>query len=158
MLTLSSSQFDPTAKLSTPVSLDRWRGGNTAGPSRPIVCRFHWLPSRKLLISFIAKLQGGHMKRRNFIVTLAGVAALRPTATSAQRPQRNVPLVGVIWLGTASDQMSVRIRQAFLRGLRENGYSEGQSITIEDRYFGDGPGPLGNAAEELVTTNSNLVG
>ena len=97
------------------------------------------------------------MRRREFIAGLAG-AALRPIPASAQRPQRSVPLIGVIWIGTASDQIPVRIRDALLRGLRENGYSEGQSITIEDRYFGDGPGPLGNAAEELVTTNSNLVG
>ena len=73
------------------------------------------------------------MKLRNFIAALAGVAALRPTATSAQRPQRNVPLVGVVWLGTAS-ATSVRAREAFLRGLRENGYTEGQNITIDARF------------------------
>jgi hypothetical protein len=65
------------------------------------------------------------MKRRNFIAGLAGAWALRPNAVGAQRPQRNVPLVGVNWLGTASDQIPVRVREAFLRGLRENGFTAG---------------------------------
>ena len=72
------------------------------------------------------------MKRRNFIAGLAGAAALRPFASRAQRTQRSVPLVGVIWIGTASAQIPVRIREALLRGLRENGYDPDQSITIED--------------------------
>jgi len=88
---------------------------------------------------------------------VAGAATLHPTISYAQRNQRNVPLVGVIWIGTASAQIPVRIRDALRRGLRENGYSEGQSITIEDRYFGDGPGPLGNAAEELVRLGADVI-
>jgi ABC-type uncharacterized transport system substrate-binding protein len=97
------------------------------------------------------------MKRRNFIAALASVAVLRPTATSAQRPQRNVPLVGVIWLGTASAQIPVRVREACLRGLRENGYTEGQNITIEDRYFGNGPDQLNNAVDELVRLGVDVI-
>jgi putative tryptophan/tyrosine transport system substrate-binding protein len=97
------------------------------------------------------------MKRRNFIAALAGVAVLRPTATSAQRPQRNVPLVGVVWLGTASAQISVRAREAFLRGLRENGYTEGQNIAIEDRYFGNSPDRLNQAADELVRLGVDVI-
>jgi ABC-type uncharacterized transport system substrate-binding protein len=97
------------------------------------------------------------MRRREFIAGIAGACALRPNAVSAQRPQRNIPLVGLIWIGTASDQINIRNRDTFLRGLRENGYSEGQSITIEDRYFGDRPGPLGNAAEELVKLGTDVI-
>jgi putative tryptophan/tyrosine transport system substrate-binding protein len=97
------------------------------------------------------------MRRRNFVAGLAGAAVLRPFPGSAQRTQRNVPLVGVIWIGTASAQIPVRIREALLRGLRENGCVDGQSITIEDRYFGDGPGPLGNAAEELVRLGVDVI-
>jgi ABC-type uncharacterized transport system substrate-binding protein len=44
-----------------------------------------------------------------------------------------------------------------LQGLRENGYAEGQSITIEDRYFGDAPGPLGNAADDLVRLGVDVI-
>ena len=44
-----------------------------------------------------------------------------------------------------------------MQGLRENGYAEGQSITIEDRYFGDAPGPLGNAADDLVRLGVDVI-
>jgi putative tryptophan/tyrosine transport system substrate-binding protein len=97
------------------------------------------------------------MKRRNFIAGLAGAAALRPFPSSAHRTQRNVPLVGVIWIGAASAQIPVRIKEALSRGLRENGYIEGQTIAVEHRYFGDGPGPLGNAAEELVKLGVDVI-
>jgi putative ABC transport system substrate-binding protein len=100
---------------------------------------------------------GVGMKRRNFIAGLIGAAALCPFPGSAQRRQRNVPVVGIIWIGTASAQIPVRVREAFLQGLRENGYAEGQSITIEDRYFGDGPGPLGNAADDLVRLGVDVI-
>jgi putative ABC transport system substrate-binding protein len=97
------------------------------------------------------------MKRRNFIAGLAGAAALRPFASSAQPPERNVPLVGVIWIGIASDEISVRTRQAFLGGLQENGYKDGQTITIIDRYPGNGPDQLNNAAEELVQLGVDVI-
>lgn len=95
------------------------------------------------------------MRRRDFIGGLAGAVALRPFSSRAQRPQRSVPLVGVIWIGTASAQIPVRIREALLRGLRD--YSEGENIEVEHRYYGDGPGPLGDAAEELVRLNVDVI-
>jgi len=58
------------------------------------------------------------MKRRTFIAGLAGVAALRPSPGRAQRPQRNVPHVGVIWLWTATAAITVRVREARVRGPR----------------------------------------
>ena len=75
------------------------------------------------------------MRRRGFIALVTGAAALHPIASYAQRTQRSVPVVGVIWIGTASAQIPVRIREALLQGLRENGYTPGQNITVEDRYF-----------------------
>src|SRR4051794_21636714 len=97
------------------------------------------------------------MKRRNFIAGLAGAAASRPFSGAAQRLQRSVPVVGVIWIGTTSAQIPARIREALIRGLRENGFSEGQNITLEERYFGNGPGPLGKAAEELVGLGADVI-
>ena len=79
------------------------------------------------------------MKRRNFIAGLAGAAALRPFASRAQRTQRSVPLVGVIWIGTASAQIPVRIREALLRGLRENGYDPDQVSRLKIVWRWAGP-------------------
>jgi putative ABC transport system substrate-binding protein len=100
---------------------------------------------------------GVGMKRRNFIAGLVGTVSLRPFPGGAQRSQRNVPVVGIIWIGTASAQIPVRVRDAFLHGLRENGYVVGQSITIVDRYFGDASGPLGNAADDLVRLGVDVI-
>ena len=98
------------------------------------------------------------MRRREFVTLVAGAAALHPIAAYAQRSPRNVPVVGLIWIWTdASAQFPIRIRRGFLDGLRENGYTEGQNITVEDKYLGTGPGPLGNAAEELVRLGADVI-
>src|SRR5437868_5617423 len=104
---------------------------------RPSCERFLSPLYRKMLRLDADAHEGPQMKRRNFMAALAGVAVLRPAATNAQRPQRSVPLVGVIWVGTASAPISVSNREAFLRGLRENGYIVSQNITVEERYSGN---------------------
>jgi ABC-type uncharacterized transport system substrate-binding protein len=96
------------------------------------------------------------MKRRDFIAGIAGAAALCPLPGSAQRPQRNVPLVGVIWLGAVSDQIPVRIRDAFLRGLRENGFRAGENVAVEDRYPESGAG-LSHAIGELLRLGVDVI-
>jgi putative ABC transport system substrate-binding protein len=68
-----------------------------------------------------------------------------------------VPLLGVIWIGTASAQISVRVRESFLRSLRENGYADGQNITIEDRYSGNNPGQLNSVVDELVRVGVDVI-
>src|ERR1700732_54699 len=73
------------------------------------------------------------MRRREFI-TLLGSAAALPFVAHGQQAPRTVPLVGAIWPGKPSAPISVRIREAFLQGLREDGYIEGHNIAIEHRY------------------------
>jgi putative tryptophan/tyrosine transport system substrate-binding protein len=96
------------------------------------------------------------VRRRNFIVGLAGAAALNSFSSRAQRLQRNLPLVGVIWLGSASDQINAGARDAFLRGLRENGFAAGENIAIEDRYSGSAP-DLGNAISDLLRLGVDII-
>ena len=88
------------------------------------------------------------LPRRSVIAMLGGAVAW-PLTARAQRPQP-VPLVGAIWAGgNASAPIIVRVREAFQRGLREDGYVEGRNITIEHRY-GASPSEFHKAAEELV--------
>ena len=96
------------------------------------------------------------MRRREFIALVGGAAALHPIASriknAAERTARRCYLD---WDCLRSN--SGQDQEALLRGLRKNGYSPGQSIAIEDRYFGDGPGPLGNAGEELVRLGVDVI-
>lgn len=98
------------------------------------------------------------MRRRDFIAAFAGVAASWPSAASAQRPQRSIPVVGALWSSTVSSSGRVDVRVTFLRGLQENGYVAGQNISIEERYFRlDKSEELRAAVEQLVAQKVDVI-
>ena len=97
---------------------------------------------------------GAGMLRREFIAAIAGVAASRPLAVSAERLNRGLPLLGAISYASASSYL--RGNQAFRQGLRENGYVVGQNIAFEERFFAD-PEELRTAVEELVRLNVDVI-
>ena len=71
------------------------------------------------------------MKRREFITLLGGVAVAWPLAAGAQQPNK-IPRIGLLSPFSPSD--SALWDRAFLQGLRDLGWVDGNSIIVERRY------------------------
>jgi putative tryptophan/tyrosine transport system substrate-binding protein len=72
------------------------------------------------------------MDRRAFIGTLAGGLLAAPLAAGAQTATR-VYRIGLLGNVPLTDPEGATLWGAFIQGLRELGYVEGQNITIEHR-------------------------
>ena len=70
------------------------------------------------------------MRRRDFIKVIAGSAAAWPITARAQQPAK--PVIG--FMNAASAKGYARHLSAFLKGLGETGYVDGQNVAIEYRW------------------------
>jgi putative ABC transport system substrate-binding protein len=91
--------------------------------------------------------------RRAFITLLGGAAAAWPLAARAQK--RGAAVVGFLLPGSPAD--SSHYATAFLQGLRETGYVEGQSVTIEYRWAEGRYERLSQFASELVNRGVAVI-
>ena len=96
------------------------------------------------------------MRRRDLLAFIAGTAASGPMAGHAQQAPPAMPLVGALWMGRPDAPIVVSARDAFARGLREEGYVEGQNILVEDRY-GINAEQLTSAANEIVDLKPDVI-
>jgi putative ABC transport system substrate-binding protein len=94
------------------------------------------------------------MRRREFITLVGGATASWPFATWAQKPEK-LPTVGFLGAGTrASWNPWVA---AFLQGLRELGWIESRTITIEYRWAEGHTERLAEVAAELVQLKVDVI-
>jgi ABC-type uncharacterized transport system substrate-binding protein len=91
------------------------------------------------------------MKRREFI-TLLGGASTWPLAARAQQP---MPVIG--FLSARSPEDSSDPLAGFRRGLKEDGFVEGQNVVIEFRWANGEYSRLPQMAAELVRRHVNVI-
>jgi putative ABC transport system substrate-binding protein len=68
------------------------------------------------------------MRRRDFVTLIAGAAAW-PLVARAQQP---MPVIG--FMSSRSPEDSMHLVEAFRRGLKEDGFVEGENVAIEFRW------------------------
>ena len=94
------------------------------------------------------------MRRRDFIKVIAGsAAAALPLAAHAQQPV--MPVIG--FLSARSPDDTGPVLQAFLKGLGEAGFFDGQNVTIEYRWARGEYDRLPALAAEFVQRRVNVL-
>jgi putative ABC transport system substrate-binding protein len=94
------------------------------------------------------------MRRRDFVILLAGGTAMWPLRIYAQQSPK-IPRIGVLLPGTPAS-FSIRAK-AFLDGLSELGYVEGKTIEIKWRWGEDRVDALSELAVELARSNVDVI-
>jgi putative ABC transport system substrate-binding protein len=95
------------------------------------------------------------MRRREFI-TLFGGAAAWPLSAHAQQPER-MRRIGVL-TGSASDDTDVQARiAAFLQGLAQLGWTDGQNLRIDTRWSGANAADIRKHAMELAALAPEVI-
>ena len=95
------------------------------------------------------------ISRRAFLGTLTGGLLATPLVAEAQSSK--VQRVGFLWDGALSDPRVQGLLGAFLQGLRDLGYTEGQNLIVENRYAEGRPERLAALAAELVQLRPDVL-
>jgi putative tryptophan/tyrosine transport system substrate-binding protein len=96
---------------------------------------------------------GADMLRRNFITLLGGAAAGWPLAARAQ--QSAMPVVG--FLGATTPVAQTQLTAAFVQRLRELGWIDGRTVTIEYRWAEGHSERVAEFAAEFVRLKVDVI-
>src|SRR5262245_22708322 len=94
------------------------------------------------------------IRRREFIVALGGAAAAWPLAARAQQPAK-VPIIGFLGADRAVAQRPWV--DAFVQRLRELGWIEGRTITIDYRWAEGRSESMAEIAAEFVRRKVDVI-
>ena len=95
--------------------------------------------------------------RRSFIGTLAGSLLAAPLAAEAQQQARKVVRIGYLGDEPVTTPIVAPVWGAFIEGLRELGWVEGQNVTIEPRFSEGKMERLPDLAAELVRLKVDVI-
>jgi ABC-type uncharacterized transport system substrate-binding protein len=93
------------------------------------------------------------MRRRDFLTGLLLAGAMRPAC--AQQPTRRIAILSPG--GSEPHDPTFNTVNAFLRGLQELGYKEGQNLTVEREYANGSSDRLAELASELVGRQPEII-
>ena len=92
------------------------------------------------------------MRRREFLITVCGLAAAWPLAAQAQQQQKS--RIGFLWDRPEAFADAIK---AFQQRLRDLGYVDGKTITIEYRWAKGNPERMRELAKELVELKVDII-
>ena len=78
------------------------------------------------------------MRRRDFIVGMAGSAGAWPLSARAQQSTTKFPVVGVLWHAGSAEEEDVYLRP-LQKAFNDLGYTEGKNIHLEHRFPAENP-------------------
>jgi putative ABC transport system substrate-binding protein len=94
------------------------------------------------------------VKRRDFMMALAGGATLNAVPLVAHAQQKATPVIGYLHFATPD---YVPGASAFLQGIREKGYVDGQNLHVEYRWAEGHYDRLPALASDLVARKVDLI-
>jgi putative ABC transport system substrate-binding protein len=97
------------------------------------------------------------IRRRKFLATLLGGAAVAWPLTANAQPSAKIPRIGLMVTGSLEAPEARVQLDAFRQGLRQLGYTEGRNIAIEYRGADARIERFPNLAAELVRLEVDLI-
>jgi len=94
------------------------------------------------------------VRRRSVLAVAAGSAV---SLSSVTRAQRRIPLIGILGSGYPEDPTIVLNLAMFARGLRQEGFVDGQNVRVEYRWARNQPDRLPGLAAELVALPVDVI-